>query len=39
MNVAANMSYRAGGNHGHFSIAVLINETAEHTLNKETTIT
>lgn len=36
MNVAANMSYRAGGNHSHFSIAALINETAEHTLNKET---
>jgi len=36
MNVAANMSYHAGGNQGHFGIALLINETAVHILNKET---
>lgn len=30
------MSYCAGGNHGYFSIAALINETMEHMLNKET---
>lgn len=36
MNVAAKMSYHTSGNHGHFRLALQINETTVHKRNKET---